>query len=139
MTSSSIIDVSYVKLDAGDYTVEGMEDILAIERKMSVAEFAKNVTEKRFSDWLSRMSKCKHAHIIIEEDIENIINYPVGSSIPKNKQGKIRISGSYLMKCISQIQVKYGIHFNFCHNAQHAELTAINIMKRVVELENEED
>lgn len=34
------------KLDTGDYTVSGLEDKLAIERKKSVGEIANNITEK---------------------------------------------------------------------------------------------
>ena len=31
------------KLDTGDYSVEGLEDILCIERKQNTSEFAKNI------------------------------------------------------------------------------------------------
>ena len=38
------------KLDTGDYSVKGLEEILCIERKKSVSEIANNITEKRFKD-----------------------------------------------------------------------------------------
>ncbi len=42
------------KLDTGDYSIEGLENLVAIERKKSVNEFATNITEKRFKDWVER-------------------------------------------------------------------------------------
>ena len=45
------------KLDTGDYSIEGMEDLLCIERKHSIGEIANNITEPRFKDVISRMSK----------------------------------------------------------------------------------
>lgn len=136
--SSSILGREFVKLDSGDYTVDGLEDILAIERKRDVAELANNVTEKRFPDWLERMAEKRFKYILIECDLQDVIDYPVGSSVPKRLWGKVRISGSYLMKCISQIQVKYGIHVVFCSNARTAAHLATNIMKRVIERLDEE-
>ena len=40
------------KLDTGDYSLAGMEEVLCIERKKSVSEIASNITEKRFEDVL---------------------------------------------------------------------------------------
>ena len=48
------------KLDTGDYSVKGLEDILCIERKQNTSEFAKNIIEKRYDDWTERMSKYKY-------------------------------------------------------------------------------
>ena len=44
------------KVDIGDYAIEGMEHLLCIERKESVAEFAGNCSEKRFHAELKKMS-----------------------------------------------------------------------------------
>src|SRR5215210_7578524 len=42
-------------LKTGDYTLVGFESILCVERKKNVAEFAKNIIEKRFENELTRM------------------------------------------------------------------------------------
>ena len=44
------------KLDTGEYSIEGLEQLLTIERKKSVSEIANNITESRFKDVLQRMS-----------------------------------------------------------------------------------
>ena len=49
------------KLDTGDYSIQGMESIFTIERKMSVSEIATNITENRFKDVLNRLSQIPHA------------------------------------------------------------------------------
>ena len=51
------------KLDTGDYSILGMENILAIERKKSVSEFANNITESRFKDVVARLSQLKHSFL----------------------------------------------------------------------------
>jgi ERCC4-type nuclease len=48
------------KVDIGDYTIEGMEHLLCIERKESVSEFAGNCSEKRFFTELKRMGTFSH-------------------------------------------------------------------------------
>ncbi len=137
--SSDVLGREFVKLDAGDYTIDGLEDVLAIERKRHVAELATNVTEKRFHKWLERMALRRFKYILIECDLQNVVDYPVGSTVPRKLWSKLRITGSYLMKCISQIQVKYGIHVVFCSNANTAAHLATNIMKRVVEKLDDEN
>ena len=54
------------KLDTGDYSIEGLEDKLCIERKNGIAEIANNMMENRFSDVIDRMSKYPHSYILIE-------------------------------------------------------------------------
>ena len=52
------------KLDTGDYSVEGFENILCIERKYSISEFVNNMGEKRFKDVLERMQPYQYSFII---------------------------------------------------------------------------
>ena len=51
------------KLDTGDYSIEGLENILCIERKKSASEFANNIVESRFKDVLMRMNQLKYSFI----------------------------------------------------------------------------
>ena len=85
------------KLDTGDYSVKGLEDILCIERKRSVSEIANNLTEKRFDDVLSRMSKYKFAFLLLEFSVDDILSFPIGSDIPKRMWDKIKISPNYII------------------------------------------
>ena len=60
------VEVMYRHLITGDYSIDGYENVLCIERKKSVLEIAVNITQKRFWNELVRMSKIKHRFIILE-------------------------------------------------------------------------
>lgn len=121
------------KLNTGDYSIEGMESIFTIERKMSVSEIATNITENRFKDVLDRLSKIPHAYMIMEFDIEDIYTFPVGSDIPKRLWDKLRIKGNYIMKILLEASINYNIHILFCGDSSNAERTAISLIKRIYE------
>jgi ERCC4-type nuclease len=119
------------KLNTGDYSIEGLEDILAIERKKSIAEIANNITESRFIDVLKRMNNFKYKFMLLEFDLEDVYNFPVGSTIPKKIWNKLKISPKYLLKFLTEIQLDYGIHIIYCGCASNAEKMAYSIMKRI--------
>lgn len=121
------------KLDTGDYSMEGYESLFTIERKRSVSEIANNITEPRFKDVLSRMSKIPHSFMILEFSIDDIYQFPVGSDIPKKIWDKLKISGNYIMKYLVQAQLNHNIHILFCGSSENAERTAVSIMKRIYE------
>lgn len=123
------------KLDTGDYSIQGYEALLAIERKRNVAEFANNITEKRFKDVVERLSKIKHSYILFEFDMENVMRYPVGSDIPKRLWSKIRISPFFILKHMVDLQVDHNIKILFCGNSNNAEKMALSIMRKVYKLE----
>lgn len=121
------------KLDTGDYSIEGLEHKLTIERKRSVSEIANNITEHRFKDVLNRMSKIPHKFILMEFDLEDIYNFPVGSDIPKKLWDKLRVTSKYLLKYLTELQLNYDIHIIYCGCSENAEKIAVNIMKRIYE------
>ena len=63
------------KLDTGDYSIEGLEEIICIERKKSINEIANNITESRFIDVVDRMSKFKYAFILLEFNLEQVLAF----------------------------------------------------------------
>jgi ERCC4-type nuclease len=121
------------KLETGDYSIQGLENILTIERKKSVSEIANNITESRFKDFLGRMSKIQYKFMLFEFDLEDVYNFPVGSDIPKKLWDKIKITPKYLLKHLTEIQLYYGIHIIYCGDASNAEKMAVSIIKRVYE------
>lgn len=128
----SILQKTYRKLATGDYSVDGYEDIFCIDRKASVAEIALNINQKRFHKELARMQKMPHAYILLEADFDELINFPMKSSLPDRIKKKIRVSGQYILKCIARMNIKYGVHFVFCGNRERAQKYAISIMKEIV-------
>lgn len=124
------------KLDTGDYSIEGLESIIAIERKKSVSEIATNLSESRFKNVLDRLSQIKHPYIVFEFDIDDIYSFPIGSDIPKRMWDKLRISGNYIIKRLIEIQLNYNIHLVFCGDANNAEKFTVSLMKRIYEKYN---
>jgi ERCC4-type nuclease len=119
------------KLDTGDYSIEGLEQIIAIERKKSVSEFANNITESRFKDVVSRLSSIKHSFLLLEFDLEDVLIYPVGSNVPKKMWDKIKISPSFIIKHLLELQIYHNIKVLFCGDSDNAEKMAEFILKKV--------
>jgi len=119
------------KLDTGDYSIEGLENIVAIERKKSVSEFANNVTESRFKDVIDRLSHIKYSFLLLEFNLEDILIYPIGSNVPKKMWDKIKISPAFIMKHILELQMFNNIKVVFCGDSSNAEKMAEYILKKV--------
>ena len=121
------------KLDTGDYTIVGAESQLCIERKSSVTELAKNICEKRYWAEMQRMDNFRWKFVICEFPFKLVTHYPIGANIPPYLVGKIKTSKEFMLRCISVMQVKYGISVIFCDTPEDAKAVAFNIMKRVQE------
>jgi len=134
-TSSKIDEVVNTKLDTGDYSVAGLEDVLSIERKASVSEFYHNITQKRFWAEMERLEKFKHKFIVFEFSVSDVEMFPYGADLPKAVMAKLKISSAYLMKCIARLQVQYGINVIFGENRDNSVYLVTNIMKEVYERE----
>jgi len=122
------------KLDTGDYSIQGLEHLFTIERKKSVSEIANNITEPRFKDVLQRLQQFQHKFILLEFTLNNVLDYPVGSTVPKKMWNTMKITGKYILKHLTEINIKYGIHTIYCGNRDNAEEVALSIMKRMVEI-----
>lgn len=127
------MEKSVSKLDTGDYSLKGMEEIFCIERKGSVSEFANNITEKRFKDVVARLSKIPHAFLLFEFDLEDVLIYPVGSNVPKRIWDKLRISPKFILKHINELQLLQNVKVLFCGNAINAEKMALALMRKAYE------
>jgi len=131
--------VAVQKLDTGDYSIKGMENILCIERKKSVSEIAINITEKRFTNVIERMSKYPYAFMLLEFNLADVWSYPVGSDIPKRLWDKIRISPNFIMKHLLEFEIIHNISVIFCGNHSDAAQISLSIMNKVYELENKKN
>lgn len=123
------------KLDTGDYSIEGYEHLLCVERKKSVSEIANNITEKRFKDVIDRMKTYKYSYLILEFSLEDIYRYPIGSNVPKRMWDKLKITSGFILKNLLELQLKHNIHVLFCGDPSNASKIAITLMKKVYELE----
>ena len=119
------------KLDTGDYSIQGLEHLLCIERKKSVSEFANNITESRFKDVVIRMSQLKYSFLLLEFDLEDVLIYPVGSTVPRRMWDKIKISPAFILKHILELQINHNIKVLFCGDSNNAQKMAEHILKKV--------
>jgi ERCC4-type nuclease len=123
--------VAHKKLDTGDYSIDGLQHLLGIERKKSISEFANNITESRFKDVIMRMSQLKYSFLLLEFDLEDVLIYPIGSTVPKKMWDKIKISPAFLLKHIIELQINHNIKVIFCGDATNAQKMAEHILKKV--------
>lgn len=119
------------KLDTGDYSLEGYEDRLCIERKRSTGEMAKNITEKRFDRELERMSEFEWAFFVCEFNFEDVLNFPINSTIPQNKWGQLRVTSNFLLSRLTEYQIKYGVHILYCGSKKASWDMVNSIFKKV--------
>lgn len=119
-------------LPTGDYTIQGLDKYLCIERKGRVAEWAQNVLESRFIDELERMKIFPFAFVILEFNISDIMNYPYSSDIPTYLWPKIKMTPSLLLKKTIEFQCEYQ-DINFVFAGDHGKTVAGSIFKRVIE------
>ena len=119
------------KLDTGDYSIQGLENLVAIERKKSVSELATNITESRFKDVIQRLSETKYAFMLFEFSLKDILIYPIGSNIPKSKWQYIKITANFLLKNITDWQLKHNIKVYFCGSHSYAENLAGYLLHKI--------
>jgi ERCC4-type nuclease len=123
------------KLDTGDYSLEGLEDRLCIERKGRVSELAINLgkDKARFMREIERMQEFEFPFLILEFSLDDVIKFPEGADIPEGNMSKVKITGKYLLKMLVEIQMNYNIPVYFCDNKRNAKFLINSIFKRVNE------
>ncbi len=123
------------KLDTGDYSLEGLEDKLCIERKGRVSELAINLgkDKRRFLAEIERMKDFEFKFLVLEFSLEDIMDFPERSEIPKEKWSSIVITNKYMLKMLVEFQMYDNIHVIFAGNRKNAKLLINSILKRVNE------
>lgn len=124
------------KLDTGDYSMEGYEDILCIERKRTVSEIAQNITQDRFKNELCRMSDYKYKFIIYEFDWLDVLNFPYNSNLPKSLIKRIRTRGKFLQSALLGINAIYNVHTHYAGSTAKANDYCNLLMSFVWKREN---
>ena len=124
------------KLDTGDYSIEGLEDKLCIERKASVVEFANNVghDQVRFLKEIERMKDFPYKFLVFEFSLTDLMNFPEGSNIPESDWGKLRVTNKFMLKMIMEFQLHHDIKVLFCDSKKNAKWAVLSIIKRVNEI-----
>jgi hypothetical protein len=124
------------KLDTGDYTIQGLEDKVCIERKGCVEELAVNLGQKKhtFLDEIDRMAPFPHKFLILEFSLDDLIKFPDETRIPTKKLSSVKITGKYMLKCLFEFQLYNNVQVLFCGNKYNAFIAVSSILKRVNEM-----
>jgi ERCC4-type nuclease len=122
------------KLETGDYTVSGFEDLICVERKKSTTEIAINLGSKweRFEREFKRMESYIYKCIICEFSIDDILNFPKNVSLPPWQKKLIKINGRFMYKRLMENADIYGIDVFFCDDTQKAKQKAIVYIRNAV-------
>ncbi len=134
--SPYIENVITKKLDTGDYSIEGLEDVLCIERKNSINEFYLNCTEARFERELKRMEAYKYRFLVLECSLSEVMDVPYSLGLNQKQTAMCKLKPKYILMRISEIQVNNGVHVVFADTRDGVTEVVTNIMKRVYELES---
>jgi ERCC4-type nuclease len=118
-------------LKTGDYTMRGYENILTIERKGSVAEFAANITQERFVRELERMRDYEFAFIVLEFTLDDIMRFPYGAGLPKSKIPFVRVRGPFILRRLMEFQINYPVKIILA--GRHGMDVAHHIFRRVLD------
>tara|TARA_Y100001938_G_scaffold134373_1_gene194756 strand:- start:655 stop:1110 length:456 start_codon:yes stop_codon:yes gene_type:complete len=120
-------------LDAGDYTIEGLEDFIRIERKASTGELYHNLAKKtmkaRFHREMEKLDTIHNAYIVCEFPESFLYTFPENSGIPKSKRKYMKIGAKYFRKLIHEIEDKYDVEFIYCDSKDHAEEVTFKLLK----------
>ena len=123
-------------LKTGDYTVRGLERDLVVERKASTGELAMNLGKKRkaFEAEIERMSSFRWKYILCEFSIDDLMNFPRNSGIPKKNLKFVRMNGKFMWKKLCEYQEQSGVEVVFCDSKLDAEERAMFIFEEKTEI-----
>lgn len=115
------------KLDVGDYSIRGYEDVFCIERKADISELWMNYADKtRFEDELIRMQSVPHRFIIVESVMSRDLFY---LSPPQFQKG---VPGKALQEWLSYLMIKYQTPILF--EGDSGRRKAMCLMKQIVRI-----
>lgn len=119
-------EVKKQKLDTGDYTVDGYENIIGIDRKFGISEMYENffMGYDRFKKELIRSQIFRAFYFVCEFPYSDVVNFP--NSMPR---GKYKFTASHIIDKIKHIEEKYGVTFIFCNSRDEAEQKCYQILK----------
>lgn len=123
------------KIDHGDYSIEGLEHLIFLERKASAAEVAHNMLEKRFDKLLLESEKYRYRYIICEFPVSHLLNYPHGAGLPSSVVKRIRLKPAFVMSKLHSYEINHGIHVVFCQDKVYAQQYVLSLFKKIWSIE----
>lgn len=109
-------EIKHVKLDGGDYAIEGMQHLVVIERKANADELFNNFTQNKeriFAEF-ERLKNHKMRVIVIEEscdDVFNPNNYYVNKKGLNKRDYKMPVA--VVASNLTELMVNHNVHVIF--------------------------
>lgn len=124
------------KLDTGDYTIQGLEDKVCVERKGCVEELAVNLGQKKYAflNEIDRMKVFPHKFLILEFSLEDLLKFPDETRIPIKNKASLKITGKYMIKCLMEFALYNNVQVLFCGDKHNAFLAVSSLFKRINEM-----
>ena len=135
------------KLDYGDYSIKGFENLISIERKSSL-DFLSSITKerKRFKKELESLSKLERHFIVIESSLKDILKpQSISGTLSKKKKGTMRpfyktyskVNNESVYQTIVSISIRYNTMFYFGENRRDAEKFTLSVLLKYYKLKRE--
>lgn len=104
----------HAKLDAGDYSVAGHEQAVAVERK-SLADFAQTVIRdfERFDVELRALAEYRAACVVVEADLDAVLR-------GRARRHLRAVAPTSVLGASAHITIRYGIPVFWCGSRQAA-------------------
>ena len=117
-------------LPAGDYSLVGSEERVAVERK-SLADFAQTVirARRRFHEELKKLATCEFACVVVEGSMRDVIEGAYGTGAHPNA-----VFGAAISICVD-----WGVPVYFCGDRQTAKQFVEAYLERCWRAINERD
>ena len=109
-------------LKTGDYTLQGFEDQVIVERKSLVDLFGScGRNRRRFEAELARMADFKHAAVVIESEWSIVLRHPPTRS---------KLNPKTILYSVIAWEQRYGVFFWMCPNRSAGERITFRILQR---------
>jgi ERCC4-type nuclease len=108
-------------LKTGDYSLQGMESLICIERKSKADIFmCAGHERKRFVAELERMQEYKYSAIVIESSLQDMTVQPAYT----------RMNPKSVINSLLAWSVRYGVHVFFADNRSLAQNLVYRLLER---------
>jgi hypothetical protein len=129
--------IKYTKLDAGDYSLEGLQHLIVIERKKSVDELFINFTKdkERIKAEFERLKDHKFKIMMLEfscEDMMNPSKYYINRRGINRQHPKMPVA--VVAEGITKLMMEYGVHIIF--GGSRAQTMTRGLLLKAYELHN---
>lgn len=116
-----------IALKSGDYSIQGYEDRIVIERK-ALTDFLSSITRgrQRLENELTRLQPVQYKFIVVESEFTQLMEY---ASI------HTQISLNSILGTVADWSMEYGVQFFFLGSRKLCENLCYRLFKRFLDIE----